>query len=97
MKVTYECGDVFKDYNNEYYIIGGTDNGFKLISLKNGFGYDFECNTEKEITEYINNEGFEYIGRAEDVISIVYKSNIVKNDCESNYNPTFKHSYVRWN
>ena len=33
MKVTYECGDVFKDSNEEYYIIGGTDNGFKLISL----------------------------------------------------------------
>lgn len=73
MKLTYECGDVFKDSNEEYYIIGGTDNGFKLISLKNGFGYDFESNTEEEITEYINNEGFEYIGRAEDVISIISK------------------------
>ena len=37
---------------------------------------------------------FEYIGRAEDVICIINKDNIVINNCDCNYNPTFKHSYV---
>ena len=72
MRQVYECGDVFKlEDSNEYYIIGRTDKGFKLISLLDGTGYECEHTDEDCITNFINDEDFVYIGMAKDVVKII--------------------------
>lgn len=75
MRKIYEVGDVFKltylSGTIEYYMIVATDKSliYKLINLADGCGFE-ESMEEENLTKFIDDEDFEYIGQAKDIVEI---------------------------